>query len=88
MPSDRWHHGVMARVRIISRMGCHLCEDAEVVVRTVCLEVGEDYEVTLIDDNPDLADQYAEFVPVIMVDGQQLDFYGVDAQRLRDRIVR
>lgn len=76
-------NGGVARVQIIGKPGCHLCEDAEVVVARVCAEVGETYEVVSILDDPELADRYFEEIPVILVDGRQHDFWRVNEERLR-----
>lgn len=73
----------MARVQIIGKPGCHLCEDAEVIVAQVCAELGEQYEVLSILDDPLLADRYFEEIPVVLVDGRHHDFWRVDAERLR-----
>ena len=71
------------RVRLYSRPGCHLCEAAEEVVARVCADLGERYEVVLVDDDPDLQRRFGEEVPVTFVDGRQHDFWRVDEQRLR-----
>ena len=70
------------RVLIIGRPGCHLCEEAERVVEQVCTPRGIRFAVVSIDDDPVLADRYAEYIPVTMVDGKQHDFYRVDPERL------
>ena len=70
------------RVVLVGRFGCHLCEQAELVVAQVCRERGEAYRVVSIEDDPTLADRYAEYIPVILVDGEQHDFYRVDPVRL------
>ena len=72
----------MATVQIIGRAGCHLCEEAERVVAEVCAQTGAGYQVISIEDDPALADRYAEYIPVILVDGEQHDFYRVDPKRL------
>lgn len=72
----------MPRVRIIGRSGCHLCAEAERVVAEVCERTGEAYEVVSIEDDPQLADEHAEFIPVVLVDGARHDFYRVDPERL------
>jgi Glutaredoxin-like domain (DUF836). len=77
-----WKDEAMPRVQIVSRSGCHLCEEAERVVAEVCARTGDDYEVRWIEDDPQLADEYAEFIPVIFVDGARHDFYRVDPDRL------
>jgi len=71
------------RVTVYSRPGCHLCELAEEVVAAVCAEVGERYEVVMIDEDPQLAERFTDEVPVTFVDGRQHDFWRVDPQRLR-----
>lgn len=70
------------RVVIIGRSGCHLCAEAERVVAQVCGPRGIGYRVVSIEDDPALADLYAEYIPVTLVDGQRHDFYRVDPQRL------
>lgn len=78
----------MARVVIVGRPGCHLCEQAEHVVAEVCGQNDADYEVLSIEDDPALADEYAELIPVILVDGRRHDFYRVDPQRLTAALAR
>ena len=70
------------RVQIVGRPGCHLCEQAEATVAQVCQARGIGYRVLSIEDDPALADEYAEYIPVVLVDGIRHDFYRVDAGRL------
>ncbi len=70
------------RVEIIGRPGCHLCEAAEQVVAAVCAKQGVGYRLLSIEDDPSLADEHAEYIPVILVDGKRHDFYRVDPARL------
>jgi Glutaredoxin-like domain (DUF836) len=74
---------VSARVTLIGKPDCHLCEAAREVVATVCAETGDTFEELSILDHPDLADQYWEQIPVTLVDGVQFDFWRVDPVRLR-----
>ena len=76
------------RVQIIGRAGCHLCDEAEAVVAEVCGQRGVRYEVVSIDDDPALADEYAELIPVVLVDGERHDFFRVDAVRLGQALDR
>ncbi|MCW2783875.1 MAG: glutaredoxin 2 [Marmoricola sp.] len=71
------------RVRVYSKPGCHLCEDAERVVGRVCAELGEAWEVVDITGDADLMRSYGEQIPVTFVDGAQHDFWRVDEVRLR-----
>lgn len=76
----------MARVTIIGKPDCHLCADAQAIVASVCAEVGADFEVLSISEDPELADKYWEQIPVILVDGVQHDFWRVDPVRLRSAL--
>jgi hypothetical protein len=82
MPDNVGMEEAQPRVVIIGRDGCHLCQEAERIVAEVCDPRGIGYRVVSIEDDPGLADQYAEFIPVTLVDGQRHDFYRVDAARL------
>jgi glutaredoxin len=72
-----------ARVTLYSRPGCHLCEDAEAVIRRVCEELGTAYTVVDITSSTELMTAYGEQIPVTFVDGRQHDFWRVDETRLR-----
>jgi glutaredoxin len=72
-----------ARVTLYTRPGCHLCDDARVVVERVCADLGESFEEVDITTDDDLADRFGEDVPVTFVDGKQHDFWRVDENRLR-----
>jgi glutaredoxin len=71
------------RVRLLSKPGCHLCDDARAVIEDVCEELGESYEEVDITADPALLQAYGEEIPVTFVDGRQHDFWRVDAVRLR-----
>ena len=72
-----------ARVTLYSKPGCHLCDDARVVVQRVCADLGTDFEEVDITTSPELMDAYGEQIPVTLVDGRQHDFWRVDERRLR-----
>ena len=72
-----------ARVTLVGKPGCHLCDAAREVVAAVCAETGESFVELSILDDPDLADQYWERIPVTLVDGVPHDFWRVDPARLR-----
>ena len=71
-----------ARVALVSRPGCHLCDDARAVVTRVAAEEGVTWEEISFLDHPELA-RYAEQIPVTFVDGKQHDYWRVDEDRLR-----
>lgn len=72
------------RVRVLTRAGCHLCDEAITVVRDVCATTGESFDTLDIDDadDPSLLAAYSDQVPVIFVDGHPHDFWRIDAGRL------
>ena len=72
-----------ARVTFYTRPGCHLCDDARVVIEQVCAELGESYAEVSIADDPDLERRFGHEVPVTFVDGTQHDYRRVDPERLR-----
>jgi glutaredoxin len=72
----------VARVTVYTRRGCHLCEEAEQVVRALA---GDRHEVVLrdVDADPALLDAYTVRVPVVEVDGVEVAQYQVDPTALR-----
>ena len=77
-----------ARVLVLTRQGCHLCDQAIEVVAAVCAESGASYAIRDVDTDPDLVRQYTDQVPVTFVDGEQHDFWRVDPVRLRAALAR
>jgi glutaredoxin len=73
----------VARITLIGKPGCHLCDDARVVIERVAADTGVDVEEWSILDDPELSEKYWEQIPVVLVDGEQHDFWRVDEQRLR-----
>ena len=71
------------RVRLYTRPGCHLCDDARVVVEAVCAELGESYDEVSIAGDAELEARFGNEIPVTFVDGRQHDFWRVSPARLR-----
>jgi glutaredoxin len=71
------------RVTLVSKPGCHLCDDARAVVERVCAETGAALEEKDITDDEALRDAYWEQIPVVLVDGEQHTFWRVDEAGLR-----
>jgi hypothetical protein len=81
--ADSSADGSSARVRLVGRQGCHLCDDARKVVEAVTAELGEGFDERDIDHDPELHAKYWDQIPVVLVDGRQVAFWTVDADRLR-----
>ncbi|MFK5635200.1 MULTISPECIES: glutaredoxin family protein [unclassified Ornithinimicrobium] len=71
---------------IVTRRGCHLCEEMEATVRRV---LGEDHPVELLDldeagaGDPALLARWTTLVPVLLVDGEELAHWRVDEATVR-----
>lgn len=71
-------------VTVYTRQGCHLCEEAIVVVRQVVAgRPGVEMELVDIDTDPAFVDRYTIRVPVIAVDGVEIAEYQVAPEQLR-----
>ena len=74
----------MTTVTIYSRLGCHLCNDAENVLESLREELN--FEIEVIDIDPELIKLYSDQVPVIHIDGIHHDFYKVDPLRFKSSL--
>ena len=70
------------RVTLIGKPGCHLCDTAREVVVAVTSRLGVGWQELSILDDAALAEQYREQIPVVLVDGEQHDYWRVDERRL------
>lgn len=71
-----------ARVVVLTRQGCHLCDDALAVIETVCQPRGIGWQAVDVDGDPGLRARWSDHVPVTFVDGAQHALWFVDAERL------
>jgi thioredoxin reductase (NADPH) len=74
----------MARVTLLSRQDCSLCEDAARDLR----HMGIDFATLDIDEHPDLLAKYNETVPVLMLDGRELAHAPLSDSKLRIALAR
>ncbi len=76
----------MRKVTVISRTGCHLCEIAIDKINLVKNQLKFELEIKLINDLPELEQEYGEQVPVIMIDNKIHDYWRVDIERFTQAI--
>jgi glutaredoxin len=76
----------MRKVTVISRTGCHLCEIAIDKINSIKDELKFELEIKLINDLPELEQEYGEQVPVIMIDNKIHDYWRVDIERFTKAI--
>jgi glutaredoxin len=73
----------MVTVRFYTRLGCHLCEAAEAVLRDEQKRAEFALEILDIDSDGELRELYTLLVPVtVLPDGTEMH-YRVDVGRLR-----
>jgi glutaredoxin len=71
------------RVTLLSRVGCHLCDDARAVLAAVAADSGVAWDERDVDADPRLVAEYGDRVPVVMIDGREHAYWRVDEARLR-----
>ena len=76
------------RVRLLTRVGCHLCDDAAEVLARVCAETGTGWDTVDVDSDDELRAEYGDQVPVVLLDGVEHSYWEVDEQRLRADLAR
>jgi glutaredoxin len=72
-----------ARITLLGRPGCHLCDDAREVISRVAADLGVPWEERDITQSAADLREYWEKIPVTFVDGVQHDFWRVSEDRLR-----
>jgi len=65
-------------VTLVTRLGCHLCQDAEITLRRLRDELGFRYTELDVDAEPRRRDEYSDRVPVILIDGKEHGYWRVE----------
>ncbi len=78
---------------LISKPGCHLCEEAEAVITRVLAEFEAEQPGIRVDlnhknilDDPALHTRYAEEIPVLLIDDKVHNYWHIDPVRLRQAL--
>jgi glutaredoxin len=75
-------------VTLITRSGCHLCQEAEVLLRRLSAELGFAYSELDVDADQARRDTYSDRVPVILIDGKEHGYWRVEEARFRGALAR
>ena len=67
------------QVELVTRRGCHLCDDAHDLLRRLCV----DAQVQDVDADPELFRLYDFRVPVLLVNGRVVGEGRLDEQALK-----
>jgi hypothetical protein len=70
-------------ITLLTRPGCHLCDDARAVIARVAADLGVTWQERDITASAEDLRAYGEMIPVTLIDGVQHDFWRVSEQRLR-----
>lgn len=73
----------IARVELLVRAGCHLCDEARAILAPIAEEAGAVVVERDVDDDDALFARYSDLVPVVLVDGVEQGYWRLDAARLR-----
>lgn len=74
-------------MRLVVTPGCHLCDEAEPIVRRIARRYRVPLEVVDMDSDDDLVRLYAWRIPVVLgPDGEVLDEGLIDERRLRSAV--
>jgi glutaredoxin len=70
-------------VRIYSRTGCHLCENAENLLVPLSKSLDFAIEIKLIDGDKELEDLYGQLIPVVKINGEYFTHFRVDVEEFK-----
>jgi glutaredoxin len=76
------------QVTVITRVGCHLCEQAEQAAARLSSELGFEFSTLDVDSDATLANQYSDRVPVILIDGAEHGYWQLEEDRFRAALAR
>ncbi|WP_049983869.1 glutaredoxin family protein [Halorubrum sp. BV1] len=76
-------------VTVYTRENCSLCVAARETIEDVAtdLDVAIDLQMVDVDEDPELADEYGDRVPYVLVDGHPAFKYEVDERELRLKLL-
>lgn len=75
-------------VTVVTRAGCHLCEDAEQSIARLAEELAFDWVTVDVDASAASQDAYGDRVPVILLNGREHGYWRVEEARLRAALQR
>jgi len=79
---------VPINLTLLTKPGCHLCEDARAIVDSVLADFGSATQLTeqnILDDS-ELQGRYAEEIPVLLINGRVHNYWRIDPERLREAL--
>ncbi|MER7164796.1 glutaredoxin family protein [Micromonospora sp. NPDC000207] len=71
-----------ARLALVTRPGCHLCEDAKAALDRVVAVTGDRWIEKDVTGDVELEREYGERLPVVLLDGKEHGYWRVEEERL------
>ncbi|MGK5743012.1 glutaredoxin family protein [Micromonospora sp. URMC 103] len=71
-----------ARLTLITRPGCHLCDEARTALERVVAVTGDRWVEWDVTDDLDLERDYGDRLPVVLLDGKEHGYWRVEEERL------
>jgi glutaredoxin len=69
-------------VTLLTRAGCHLCAEAREAMARVAAATGVAWREVDTDTDTELAVEYGDRLPVVLLDGAEHGYWKVEEQRL------
>jgi glutaredoxin len=83
-----------ARITLVGKPGCHLCDDARDVVNGVVAELADqpdaprlEVEEKSILDDAALHERFVEEIPVVLINDRVHNYWRIDPARLRTALL-
>ena len=72
----------MWTLTLVTRAGCHLCEEAEQLLSR--MRAGRDFNLVVldVDADDDLRQRYTAHVPVLLIEDKLLSYWFVDPEKV------
>ncbi|MEH0983747.1 glutaredoxin family protein [Micromonospora sp. CPCC 205556] len=71
-----------ARLALITRPGCHLCEEAKAALDRVVAVTGDRWVEKDVTGDVELEREYGDRLPVVLLDGREHGYWRVEEERL------
>ncbi|MEH0935894.1 glutaredoxin family protein [Micromonospora psammae] len=71
-----------ARLALITRLGCHLCEEAKAALDRVVAVTGDRWVEKDVTGDVELEREYGDRLPVVLLDGREHGYWRVEEERL------
>ncbi|MGX4760591.1 glutaredoxin family protein [Corynebacterium minutissimum] len=69
-------------VELMVRTTCGSCERVREQIMPVVQQAGDELIVRVVDEDPELAMEYGDRVPVVVIDGEEFSCWEVDNEEL------